>query len=267
MTDQDDGDRAIGERLRRYAALGAEEAPTVRFSPDDSSAQSRGSRGFLMPAVMFGSVAALAVIAVLIGGGTWRGIGAKPSPTPTPTSSPSSPPSTVASPTPEASPVTITGVLPDPGATPPEGVATLQGITVFDVAAATAFLGLSCDSQAQDPELGATFALQCHGSSAGVTYLVRSNVWGQDYVADIVITVRADADGGTIDAKAMLPLSGKLVGKVFSASNPDVITAFLSDHLKDSNCKSSPCVMPLGNAAIRLQLGENGARVVQLVPA
>lgn len=269
MRDENDADRVIGQRLRRYATQGAEQAPRVRFTADETGSGPRRSRDFLPPTMMFAGVAVLAVIVVLGAGTALRGIGTKPVSTPTPVPSESILPTasaTAIASTPNPAPV-ITGVLPDADGSPPPGVPTLQGITIFDVAGATTSLGLSCDAQAQDPELGATFAMQCQGSVSGVNYLVRANFWGLDYIGDIVITVRAAADGGMIDPHAALPLFGRIAGAAFVGPNVDTFSQFIEAQIENPNCLGSPCTLQVGPALIRLQLGVNGARVLQLVPA
>jgi len=255
-----ENDHDLEDRLRNYASHGAGQVPPLQFDPA-STTPPRPPAWYFLGA----SLAVMALAIAVVAGSSFviRGVGAKPTATPTPTDTASQTEMPTTEPSVVLAPV-IDGVLPGPEATTPPGVPLIAGVTVADVAAAAQASGLACEAYEQDPEMGASFGMTCTGESNGVSYRLRANFWTLESVSTVFVFTMATIEGGTIEARAAVPLFGRITA-LLKGSPAQAAAAHVEEKIDDAGCATDQCALRTSAGEVRLQAGVNGARVLLLI--
>jgi hypothetical protein len=263
-------DEDLADRIRRYAAEGAERAPGPH-ALEIHSARRPPLRSIALILTAITGIAAAGILAVLLQ--TPRTDVAIASPDESASTQPSislseSTPSalpTVPSPTPlpSATNAPITGEVPGPEIKPPDRPAGLPGVSVQAIANAVATYGLACDSFARDPEMGSDWGLQCFGESNEASMTVRASYWTADYVDEIHAVFVASKPDGQLDPSKSTGMYTDLASLAVNKANQAQAEAFIIASTSDSECADS-CSLATDGLNVILETGSNGATALTL---
>jgi hypothetical protein len=208
-------------------------------------------------------------VAVLVGALVVRELGAagvKPTASPSPGASAigSAVPSAEASaePTPEPSSpspttplpsATMTGELPEPGATIHPGIPVIAGLRFDDLAATTGPLGLACESY-RNPTGSYHLVCEATDPSSNASYTVEAEYWTLDsvtalYISIISIDIDRPVSDPTAVRRLLLPMASLVGGEA---------RAWVESHLDDPACSGNGCEGTFDGFGLEIAIASDG---------
>ena len=152
---------------------------------------------------------------------------------------------------------TLSGDLPGSEATVPPGQPVISNLTLDELAALWASLGLSCSSHVSGgPESAAAYNVHCEGGdpAGNVDVIAEADLWTLDGVATMSVVVNPTE--GTIDA---LTAASRWVAPFAELAGGEAALAWVQGHVGDTACRLG-CTEVVRGDDLSYYSGSHGAQ-------